>query len=103
MIYPVYFTPIAQERVDSIVAYLKAIWGEKTKNEFITELVHCKTLISINPTLFPLFEEYEDIRRCVINRHNCLFYKIMNDCISILTVWDNRIDIDTFKAYLSSY
>lgn len=97
----IYFTPLAQERLDAIVYYLSITWGELVKGKFLSEFMRCLRLISINQVLFPLFEEYCDIRRCLITSYNTIYYRVKNNQIQILTIWDNRMDPLTLKFLIA--
>lgn len=97
----IYFTPLAQERLDTIVEYLSITWGESVKSKFLSEFMRCLRLISINQILFPLFEEYEDVRRCLVTSYNTIYYRVKNSQIQILTIWDNRMDPLTLKFLIS--
>lgn len=90
----VYFTPLAQEALDFIVKYLNATWGTQIKNEFLDEIDRCIELIRKEPTLFPLFGDFPNVRRYVISAFNSLFYRIENEQIQVLTIWDNRMNPD---------
>lgn len=97
----VYFTPIAQERLDSIVDYLDQIWGYQIREEFLSELDRCITLISEDPDLFPLLDGFADVRRCVLSFYNTLFYRVKDNQIQVLTVWDNRMNPATLNCIIS--
>ena len=96
-----YFTPIAQERLDSIVDYLDQTWGRRIREEFLFELNHCVALICEKPELFPLLDGFSDVRKCVLSFYHTLFYRVKDDQIQILTVWDNRMNPDTLNRIIS--
>ena len=42
----IYFTPLAQQRLDDIVEYLDITWGDTIKDKFLSEITRCLKLIS---------------------------------------------------------
>ena len=53
--------------------------------------------ISINPKQFPLIFKKKKIRKCVMTKHNTLFYRENKDNIDILRIFDNRQDPKKLK------
>lgn len=49
-------------------------------------------LILNDPALFPVIEDGLKIRRCVLAKHNSLYYIVAEDGIDILRVFDTRQD-----------
>ena len=75
----IYFTPLARERLDDIVEYLDITWGESyQKRTFLSEITRCLKLISITPDLFPLFEDSQEVRQCLITYYNTMYYRVKN-------------------------
>ena len=99
----IYFTPLARERLDDIVEYLDITWGKVIKKNFLSEITRCLKLISITPDLFPLFEYSQDVLQCLITYYNTMYYRVKNNQIQILTIWDNRMDPQTLKFILSEF
>nr|WP_129734558.1 type II toxin-antitoxin system RelE/ParE family toxin [Parabacteroides goldsteinii] len=99
----IYFTPLAQQRLDDIVEYLDITWGDTIKDKFLSEITRCLKLISITPDLFPLFEDYLDVRQCLVTCYNTLFYRVTGSQIQVLTIWDNRMNPQTLKFILSGF
>lgn len=82
----IYFTPLAQQRLDDIIEYLDITWGSSIKDKFLLEFTHCLELIMVNSELFPLFEDYQDIHRCLVTYYNTLYYRVKNNQIQIITI-----------------
>ena len=76
----IYFTPLARERLDDIVEYLDITWGKVIKKNFLSE-----------------------ITQCLITYYNTMYYRVKNNQIQILTIWDNRMDPQTLKFILSEF
>lgn len=97
------FYPSRSERLDDIVEYLDITWGKVIKKNFLSEITRCLKLISITPDLFPLFEDSQEVRQCLITYYNTMYYRVKNNQIQILTIWDNRMDPQTLKFILSEF
>jgi len=50
--------------------------------------------IKENPYLFPVTEYGQEVRRCMITKHNALYYRIINRTIEIVTIHDVRQNPD---------
>lgn len=99
----IYFAPLAQERLDDTVEYLDITWGKTVRDKFLFEMTRCLRLISQTPDMFPLFGDYPDVRRCLITYYNTLYYRIRNNQVQVLTIWDNRMNPQTLKFILSEF
>jgi hypothetical protein len=62
--------------------------------EFLDELEKCVELIGISPEAFPVFYAAQNIRRCVVTKHNSLFFKVYVNHIAILRLYDTRQNPD---------
>jgi len=81
----------------SILDYLKVRWESKVVSDFIkiTEVVIDQ--IAANPNQFPLINKKKQIRKCVITKHNSLYYRHRKERIDILRIYDNRHDPHKLK------
>jgi len=52
--------------------------------------------ISCNPKQFPLIYNKEKIRKCVLTKHNSLYYSEDKTKVDILRIFDTRQDPNTF-------
>jgi plasmid stabilization system protein ParE len=50
--------------------------------------------IKNNPELFPLINSELQIRKCVVTKHNSIFYRETNSRIEILRLYDTRQNPD---------
>jgi plasmid stabilization system protein ParE len=71
----VIWSPLADEDLDRVFDYLEKNWGPLVSVEFLDELEKCVELIGISPEAFPVFYAAQNIRRCVVTKHNSLFFK----------------------------
>ena len=55
--------------------YLNNEWDERVVNQFIDLTDNFLEQILINPKQFPLIHKKKKVRKCVITKHNTLFYR----------------------------
>lgn len=46
----------------------------------------------MHPKSCPESEEFKGLHKCVVTKHNSLFYRITDDEIEVITLFDNRQD-----------
>lgn len=86
----VILTPIAANDFDNVVNYLMYKWGVSVTNDFIERFEKVIVLLSQNPAMFPFFDKSKNMQKCIVTKHNILYFKEMNDAIKILTIFDTR-------------
>jgi plasmid stabilization system protein ParE len=89
------WSPLAESDLSNILNYLDQNWEKKVAVSFIDltdSLIH---QISINPKQFPFIHKRKGIRKCVLTKHNTLFYRDKKSVIEILRIYDTRQDPNT--------
>ena len=86
------WSPLAERDFADILEYLNENWDEKMTIQFIGLTEEIIEQISKNPRQFPLIFKKEKIRKCVLTKHNTLFYRDSKSQIYILRIYDNRQD-----------
>lgn len=81
------------------MSYLNKEWDAKIANQFIDIIEKILKQISLNPKQFPLINKKRKVRKCVIIRHNSLFYQDRKEYISILRIYDTRQDPEKLKFH----
>ncbi len=89
------WSPSAESDFANILKYLQENWEERVANQFIDLTEDILEQISINPRQFPLIYKKEKIRKCVLTKHNTLFYRVCNSSVDILRIYDTRQDPNT--------
>lgn len=97
MRYKVTISQRAQANLMQILDYLEQNWSEKVKNSFLQKLRRVVGLISHNPYLFPASFRKNDIHKCVLTKHNVIYYRIVDDEVEIITIHDTRQKPDKLK------
>ena len=93
------WSPSAERDFANILEYLNENWDRNVANHFFELTEEILGQISINPRQFPVIFNKEKIRKCVVTKHNTLFYRDSKSQIDILRIYDTRQDPDnlTFK------
>jgi plasmid stabilization system protein ParE len=89
------WSPLAESDLSNILNYLDQNWEKKVAVSFIDltdSLIH---QISINLKQFPFIHKRKGIRKCVLTKHNTLFYRDKKSVIEILRIYDTRQDPNT--------
>lgn len=89
------WAPLAVNDFADILDFVSTNWDNKVANQFIDIVENAIDQISGNPKQFPLIYRKEKIRRCVLTKHNSLYYRDLKTQIDILRIFDTRQDPDT--------
>ncbi|TAF74303.1 MAG: type II toxin-antitoxin system RelE/ParE family toxin [Bacteroidetes bacterium] len=88
--YEVLISENAQIRFKEILLYLDINWSESVKNNFVLNFKKIIEILKSNPYLFQEFSKKKKIRKCLITKHNALYYTISNNKVQIITIQDTR-------------
>lgn len=86
----IFFTKNAQRNFENIQIYLEHTWGAKIKDKFVIKVRHVLELLEQHPKLGTKENENKDLYGLLIHRHTKMFYRIKNNKISILSLFDTR-------------
>ncbi|MGV8992464.1 MAG: type II toxin-antitoxin system RelE/ParE family toxin [Flavobacterium sp.] len=78
-----------------ILEYLENRWNNNVCSKFINKVDFCLELIQRNPLQFPLINPDLQIRRCVVTKHNTLYYRETEFRIEVLRLYDTRQNPDS--------
>ena len=74
--------------------YIKKVFGEKAKDDFLHEVKHTNALLGQNPSMGPLETFLSDLnssyRSIVVHQHNKIVYRIVDRHIEVVAFWDTR-------------
>lgn len=91
------WSSLSEKDFSNIMSYLNKEWDTKVANQFIDIIEEILEQISLNPKQFPLINKKRKVRKCVITKHNSLFYQDKKEFISILRIYDTRQDPEKLK------
>jgi plasmid stabilization system protein ParE len=89
------WSPLAESDFASILEYLNKNWDQKVAANFIDLTENIIDHISINPRQYPIIFKKKRIRKCVLTKHNSLFYRESKSKVEILRIYDTRQDPDS--------
>tara|TARA_R110000772_G_scaffold47152_1_gene107914 strand:- start:254 stop:559 length:306 start_codon:yes stop_codon:yes gene_type:complete len=98
----VYFSDIAETKLEELTTYLLSKWGNKVKKDFLSKLNKKIEQISTQPESCPFSKESGGIYKCVVTKQNTFYYRInseLND-IEIITFFDTRQNPNKLKDIL---
>jgi len=93
----VIWSPLAEKDFSDILDYLKHNWGEAILLRFIDITEDLILQISLNNRQFPIINKKYKIRKCVLTKHNSLYYRDSKNQIEILRIFDTRQDPKKLK------
>jgi plasmid stabilization system protein ParE len=91
------WSPLAESDFSNILNYLNQNWEKKVAANFIDLTDSIIYQISRNPKQFPFINKRKGIRKCVLTKHNSLFYRNKRSTIEILRIYDTRQDPNTLN------
>lgn len=87
---PVKWSSRAENDFAEILEYLNNHWSASVASDFISKVDKCISLIQQNTEQFPFLNKNFKIRKCVVTKHNSIFYRDTESRIEILRLFDTR-------------
>lgn len=84
------WSPLSESDFAKILQYLLDNWDEKVAVQFIDLTENILEQIATNPRQFPVIFKKKKIRKCVLTKHNTMFYRVNKTQIDILRIFDTR-------------
>ena len=91
------WSPLSEEDFENILIYLETEWDAEVAIKFIDLVDVLLVQIANNPKHYPLIHKKYNIRKCVITKHNTLYYRSSKRHVELLRIYDNRQDPDKLK------
>lgn len=95
----VIWTPRAQADLLAVCGYLDREWGQRVKEAFLADVDEVIACIQVFPNIFRA-SGHLDIREALVTKHNLLFYRVNEERIYLLSLWDTRQNPEG-RPYLS--
>jgi plasmid stabilization system protein ParE len=80
----------ANNRFDKIIDYLNQEWGANVTRNFVQKTFDILELISDQPELGTLEDREKQIRGFLLTKQNRLFYRVTENEIVVLNLFDTR-------------
>jgi plasmid stabilization system protein ParE len=90
MLKKIQWSPSSEDDFGKILEYLNDTWDKGVVTQFIHITETILKQIVLNPKQFPLINRTKKIRKCVITKHNTLYYRNSKATIDILRIYDSR-------------
>lgn len=88
----VVLTHLAINDYETVINYLITEWGINVANSFIDRFDKVIILLSKNTSIYPFVDASKQMQKCVLTKHNVLYFIETDDLIKIITVFDTRQD-----------
>jgi len=92
---PIIWSNLSKKDFDNILDYLDKNWGHRVAANFIDLTENIVNQISINPRQFPICYKRKKVRKCILTKHNTIFYRDGKINVEILRIYDTRQDPNT--------
>ena len=86
----VILTPLALEDFNNVIEYLTENWDIVTTRKFILRFERIIILLSNNPGIFPYFDKSKELQKCLVTKHNVIYFKETKHVVRIITIFDTR-------------
>ena len=94
----------SQGDLQEILLYVAGSFGKKKAEEVLDEIRHSAQLLKDFPMLWKFFVEDTELQivyRTLSSKLNQLVYFVDGETVNIVTVWQNRRDINRLKKALA--
>lgn len=89
MEYQLVWTNEAHSTLEQLIAGLDEI-NPQAGDNLIMQLDKCLSLIARMPHMYAATSQKPAVRRCLINRHTALYYRINGQLVELLSFFDTR-------------
>jgi plasmid stabilization system protein ParE len=86
----VILTPLAISNYQAIIEYLISEWSENVANDFVRRFNQVCDILYLNPQIYPVVNLNRQVRKCVLTKHNVIYFIETKSAIKILTIFDTR-------------
>ena len=86
----VILTPRAEKNYEHITDYVFNKWGVLAANKFILRFQEACNLIASRPEIYPFAGKNKQVRKCVVTKHNTVYFIERENIIKIITIFDTR-------------
>ena len=89
-----YLSDQAAEQLDGLLAYLELEWSVRVRDNFLQKFDRSFQAIRRLPFGFPASEKFIGLRKCVITPQTSAFYRVGNEEIEVIAIFDNRMELE---------
>jgi len=90
MIEEVVLSPVAAEKLEQLLQYLRTEFSERTMRSFLSRLEKSVSSIQRYPESCPASLKVRSVRKCIVTKQTVFFYRVSKNRIEILALFDAR-------------
>lgn len=91
MVYQIIYKKRFVQKLFNLLDYLKQEWGEAIAEKFLNRLQTRLHTLSQQPFIGTPSSAVKDVRSILVMRHNRIYYRIKDNVIEILNMYNTRI------------
>jgi plasmid stabilization system protein ParE len=91
------WSPLSVSDIENTIEHLRIAWNEQVINEFLDEVDLSLQHIAHYPRLYPVINKKLKVRKCVVTKHNTIFFQEKKNTIQLLRIFDTRQDPEKLK------
>lgn len=103
MKHEVFLSALAERKLDFLLDFLTQEWGQTSKSNYLKKFKRAIYQISKHPRICQESAEMKGVYKCLVTKQSSFYYRIQNDEIEIITVFDNRQDQKTVFEEMKKY
>ncbi|KOS06494.1 hypothetical protein AM493_10945 [Flavobacterium akiainvivens] len=101
--YSLHFSPLAEKKLIELLLYLIEEWSVKVKDDFKVILDKKLNHISVYPESCVKSKSFRNLHLCIITKQTSLLYRIVNNQIEVITLFDNRSSFKSINKEIRKY
>ena len=90
MAYQIIYKKRFVQKLLDLLTYLKKEWGETSAEKFLGKLQNRLNTLSQQPYIGASSTAIKEVRSILLTRHTRIYYRIKNDVIEIINMYDTR-------------
>ncbi|MXN90858.1 type II toxin-antitoxin system RelE/ParE family toxin [Flavobacterium sp. Sd200] len=103
MRYNFYFSPLAEKKLLLLFNYLIDEWSVKVKDNFRLQLDEKLYQVSEFPESCIKSKHFYNLHLCIVTKQTSFLYRIKNNEIEVVTVFDNRSSFKSITKEIRKY
>ncbi len=86
------WSSLAELDLNKIIDYLLYSWNVEVAEDFLDILEDSITRIQEHPESYRIIDPIRKVRKCVVTKHNTIYYTEVDNVIEIIRLFDTRQD-----------
>jgi plasmid stabilization system protein ParE len=93
MAYKIVSSKIFLRKVIALNSYLETEWNHAVATDFHSRLLKIILTVAEQPSISSPALKKKNVRRILITKHNRLYYRVNENSITLLTLFDTRLNL----------